>query len=597
MRKANYSHWENIDKLEGVLFFAQLIDEMLFDYTLDSYKPSALNSRLLCIECFETLEEIKEGFIPKKSLQSVVEELKWSLNRDVAAKSLFGVKFENYVERLKPNELKIYELENIVDLLYNSFNDRKYLASIITCLSDFVKTGSKKEKIRSLTGSFVTELINYGYNKNYIYYQNFNFFFNKQKRKQIKSEADIEDFFKIFDFQRHEFTAVFKGGMIFQNFRDTLNAFNIVVTRNYSCFSKMRDDAAFKRELKVNECFIICSKIEALDHHSARASAENVLAQVSNIFNFYHHKNKPEILDKAVVSRSSDNYVVVIDKLSKSVLRSEYEQGAMEAARSVESTLGNLHLDTESTHRFARSIDLHSAAISTTALENQLLDFWAALETLLPKIAESDKDRIVQICNRLVPFLQLNYIHKILGELHKDLNLWNEAFINSMLEKIGAGANYSALEKIAALVSLEQSKPLRQELYNELTDFPLLRNRVYSIHESLKSVDNIEKLLETHKMKIDWHLRRIYRTRGQIIHSGKYPSFISILIENLHNYLDIFLHKIIELSKSQRISSIEQGVLEIEVALEFQIRLLKKHRGEALSVDNFREAILGEKRV
>ena len=50
MRKLNVGHWADIESLEGLLFFSELIDEMLFDYTLDSYKPLALISRLLCVE-------------------------------------------------------------------------------------------------------------------------------------------------------------------------------------------------------------------------------------------------------------------------------------------------------------------------------------------------------------------------------------------------------------------------------------------------------------------------------------------------------------------------------------------------------------------
>ena len=194
MRKLDISHWQNTDKLEGLLFFSQLIDEMLFDYTLDSYKPSALNSRLLCRECIETIEEIKNGYIPKKSIISIIEELKWSLNRDSAAKSIFGVKFEQYIEKLKFSDSKIHELENIVGLFYNSFQSRKYLKSIIENLTILITSGKDKSKIKSLTSSFLTELINYGYNQNYIYYQNLNFFFNKLKKDKISKPQDIEDF-------------------------------------------------------------------------------------------------------------------------------------------------------------------------------------------------------------------------------------------------------------------------------------------------------------------------------------------------------------------------------------------------------------------
>jgi hypothetical protein len=596
MRNLDIKHWSDVTNLQGLLFFSQLIDEMLFDYTLDTYKPLALNSRLLCIECFETIDEVKNGYIPQKSLQSVVEELKWSLTKDIAAAEIFGIKYNYYIDRLKPSELKLNELENVVGFLYHSFKSRKYLSKIIEILTNLIIEGKEKEKIKYLTNSFITELVNYGYNPNHIYYQNSNFFYNPSKRSKIDNTSLIKDFFEIFDFEKKEFTVVFIGGKIFLNFKDTLNAFNIVVTKNYNCFSTIPDDKRFKNSLKDNQSFIICSKIEALDHHSAQEKAESLIGQISGIFNFYHHKIKPEILEKTVVSRLSDNYVVIIDKPTRSILKAKYDESPSEAAKSVATTLRYFKLKEESTYRFARSIDLHGAALTANTLENQLLDLWAALETLLPKSLESNKDRIVQICDSLIPFLQLNYIQKQLNELLKDLLFWNAEKTNDVLSRVPNSEYYSEVEKVGALVSLDTTLELRKEIYILLLDFPLLKNRIYTLHELFKSPESIEKVLKKHEVKINWHLRRIYRTRGQIIHSGKYPSYTAILIENLHTYLDLFLKKIIELSIEKKIETIEQGILEIQVALQFQIELLKKHKKEKLTCDNFQEALLGEKR-
>lgn len=594
MKKADISHWENIQNLEGLLFFAQSVDEMLFDFTLDSYKPLALNSRLLCIECLEAIDEVRSGFIQQKNLISIIEELIWSLKKDTAARQIFGVKYDHYINKVKSSQNNLYQLENIVRLLYTSFQSRQYLKSVIQCLTKLIKDGKDKERIRQLTSSFVTELVNYGYNQHYIYYQNLNFFFNKLKRDKISEIEDLEVFFNLFDFERKEFTAVFKGGVIFRNFKDTLNKFNIVVTKTYNCFSTIPDDIKFKNSRKDNESFIICSKIEAFDHHSARQKAEDLLGQICNAFNFFHHRTKPEIFDVSIVSRTADNYVVIIDKPNRSVLKSEFEENPIEAAKSVERTLNNLDLSGESIYRFSRSIDLHSAALSATAIENQLLDFWAALETLLPKVSDSNKDRIVQICDSLTPFLQLNYINKILLELKSDICIWNESMLLELLEKVVTPEGFTQDEKFAALITLDENKENREGLYSQLSDYPLLKNRIYSIYKSFNSVDSIEKILGNHRTKINWHIRRIYRTRGQIIHSGRYPSYTPILIENLHSYIDLFLNRLISISIEKKIQTIEDCILEIQIQVDYQNSLLNKHKGEKLTLDNLKDVLFGE---
>lgn len=593
MRKTSSSHWENVTKLEGLLFFAQTVDEMLFEYTLDSYKPMALNCRLLCIECLSTIGEIKDGFMPKKNLQSVLEELKWSLEKDIAAKSILGKKFEFYLNQIKPNEIKLNALENIIKFIHNHFSERKYLKEVKKCLYQLVVEGKQKEKIKNLTSSLLTELINYGYHPNHIDYQNYHFFFDTSKDQEIKDVKQLKDFFNLFSFKSNEYTVVFIGSILFRDFKETLNKYEIVVTRTYNCFSTIPGDISFQNSRQSNESFIICSKVKGLDHHSARENVEKFLGQVTNLFNFFHHKEKPKLNDISIVSRTSDNYVVVIDKPIKSILKTKSDEYPNIAAKSVEKVLANFKLDGESTYRFSRSIDLHSAALSASAIENQMLDLWAALETLMPKSSESNKDRIVQIADQLIPFLQINYIEKQFAELYDNLEKWDSSFFQEQLKEAKGYEENNSVVSIAALVTLSENKDLRVKIYEKLDDFPLLKNRIYSIHEMFNCPKNIKKVLNKHYTKIGWHLRRIYRTRSLIIHSGSYPTYTQILIEHLHNYLDILVKKLIELGSEKQIGTIEQAILEINTILDYHNDLLDRHQDEELTIDNFKESLLG----
>ncbi|MDQ1095856.1 MULTISPECIES: hypothetical protein [Chryseobacterium] len=590
MRKTNNKHWEQ-PNLDCLLFFAQSIDEMLFDYTLDSYKPLALNSRLLCIECLNILEEIKGDFMPKRNLSSIIEELKWSLNRDIAAKELLGKKFEYYLRQLNPNEIRLKELEIIINHIYGFFDDKKYLEQIKINLIKLIKGNKEKKNIKKLASYYVSELINYGYNPNQIYFQNNNFFFNQSKI--IDKVENINDFFNIFDFEVKEFTVVFIGSYIFTQFKDTLNRFDIVVTKNYSCFSNLQEDKNFKKSRKNNESFIISSKIKDFDHHSAKVQAEKFLEQAVNLFNFYHHKQKPELRKKSVVARKEDNYVVVINEPLKSILKTKFEENPASAAIKVERVLKDLKLKSDSLYRFLRCVDLHSAALSTSAIENQILDLWASIETLIPKSSELNQDRIVQITSKLIPFLQINYTDKLFRQIFQDLQSWNKAKMLSILNKVKHDNAKNNFEKTVALITLKENSNFRNSIYNDLDDFPLLKFRIFELNSAFKSPATIKKSLNSHKQKLEWHLRRIYRTRSLIVHSGTYPSYTTILIEHLHYYLDIFLSKIIYYSSQKKFVSIEEIVLEMKINIEYHSELLEKHISEELTIKNYKEVILG----
>ena len=68
------------------------------------------------------------------------------------------------------------------------------------------------------------------------------------------------------------------------------------------------------------------------------------------------------------------------------------------------------------------------------------------------------------------------------------------------------------------------------------------------------------KGLESHSKRVEWQIRRIYRARNIIVHSGKTPSYTRILVENIHDYLDVIMGSLIQLAtKPKTIMSIDQG--------------------------------------
>ena len=45
--------WPSLKEIEGLLFFAQKIEELLFHYSLDSYRVPALNTKARCKEILD----------------------------------------------------------------------------------------------------------------------------------------------------------------------------------------------------------------------------------------------------------------------------------------------------------------------------------------------------------------------------------------------------------------------------------------------------------------------------------------------------------------------------------------------------------------
>ena len=91
MIKRGLKNWKDISDLQGMLFFVQRMDELLFHYSMDTYKTPTLNIKLLLHEYLETVDNIKEGVLKDKNELPIFEEIVWSLKGDIAAQKIIGI--------------------------------------------------------------------------------------------------------------------------------------------------------------------------------------------------------------------------------------------------------------------------------------------------------------------------------------------------------------------------------------------------------------------------------------------------------------------------------------------------------------------------
>ena len=99
----------------------------------------------------------------------------------------------------------------------------------------------------------------------------------------------------------------------------------------------------------------------------------------------------------------------------------------------------------------------------------------------------------------------------------------------------------------------------------EIKDFHLLNDRLKYFNELFLSKEKIANTIINHTERLQWQIRRIYRARNLIVHTGNTPSYTATLIEHIHSYLDIILETLIQLSSKNKINSVGQGFQYIEL--------------------------------
>ncbi len=587
MKYIKPKNWTDINNQQGLLFFAQTLSEALFHYTLDTYKPQALNVRLLCIEALNTIDDIKAGLIKKPNIISIIDELICSLNSDTVSKELLGDQLEEIIATINKHRSNLHQLKEVILLLYHYFDNKKYLLKIQEYLSDLVIIGREKGKIYKATRLYLTELINYGYSTGAVYHITHGYFFDPKKNVTTNSP---NEFLEILNFSKKKYKVIFRASKHFNEFKTLEDIFKFKISTKLSSKDFEGENKRYIDDIQNDEVYIIFDQVEAFDDNTARLVTETPLLKIGNLFSFYHHKEVPYIHEFALVTNKSDNYSTLREMPIKSIIKKSDIKPNI-AAQKVQNLL-KLELPTNTIKRIGKAIDLHSTSLTSEQIENKLLSLWTAIEMLIPKDEDSGIDRIVQIANAIVPFQTYKYLNKIIIQAQLDFMYYDRIKYSRILKKIDFEDNGNNIIALASLLMTAENEASRKKVLESLNENPLLKWRLNDLHNNFSSGKNVLKFIEDHKQKVEWQIRRIYRVRNLIVHSGKMPSYTNLLVENLHNYFDDFLNYLIDHSITEkRLKTMDEAILNCKIECNILEKKLKDIGDNTISKSSVKNII------
>ncbi len=132
MKKGTLIKWKNIAGCKNLLFFAQLVNELLFDYSIPSNRVSTLNSHYLCVDALSAINGIEKHGVPEGTLKPIAEELYASLEKDPAfdfpndSPLRYFLKYQNEKYRISTNisELNYDEIKKAIVAIDSRFFER-----------------------------------------------------------------------------------------------------------------------------------------------------------------------------------------------------------------------------------------------------------------------------------------------------------------------------------------------------------------------------------------------------------------------------------------------------------------------------------------
>lgn len=573
MKYQKLERLNNTENLEGLVFFAQRLDEMVFDYSLDTYKPPALNAPYLCKEAISLIGDIEDKRIDAANLKHVLEELEWSLSSDPIAKKLIDLEPKQYFSLEDNSTLDNRKLK--LEVLERSLNPYRYIEECQKQLKSAVAS-NQKNQIDTLLRCYITALINGRLSKNLIADRVQEFFF-AEEGPQIDSVDMLNEFFDSIYPYSHDFEVYFIVSDLINKVKDSLRAFKVgIIEQLPEDLVNFASDNDFVKSQ--NQVYLKVKGLRGLDIYTARESAERKLDNISDLFMIFSHKSQVIWEDKTLVTQCCRDEPIVIGK-PRSSMEKGFDYRPQVASKKLNAFIRSFRVHSESFERFNRVVDLHGISLINDIPENQLLNIWIGLETITPTRVGNTK--VNEIVSAVMPFFMLNYSNRIIRNLAFDLARWNRKLTGKLLAKLPCDDKLKISHKVLQLLCTEEGEPVLSEFYENMNEFPLLRYRLFTIKQIFKSPKSVSKFLASHEKKVAWQIRRIYRTRNIIVHSGRPPEFIHSLIENAHDYLDQIISAYITLTcEEYKANSIEQA---------FEIMKMKwyKYESDLSKLDTF----------
>lgn len=548
MKRGDLRRWTNTGGCVNLLFFSQLVNELLFDYSIPSNRVSTLNSHFLCLDAQSIVDSVERHGIPEGTLKPVMEELYSEIKKDPVFSTRddtpldYFVKYqsEKYVPVGRVSEMNYSDLAKTSrSIATHFFTGNSYYESLKSMIINIVLRNDTTEQqmLFRLVKSLLTELMNAGYTLRYIYSIMNKLFWNSSV--DINTPENIHQFFSAFDFTEKEYEVVFKvNRKRMEKFVSYIDDMDFVEAMDERFSS--HDERHFF--MKKNWESFICIKYNALDPFDAADSVKDLLSTNAALYRLYDHDYRYNIKTIPCMVYGEKWFYII----GRSV-------GAVEHTRSLSSNQisSSLNMANKALKSItkSRSIDdllailnaarFHSHSLDSISEENQLLDLWSIFESVLDISNKHTSDRIQQICMYLVPILKQRYVYSLFEQLASDIKNFNEIFY---VELTGEDSITSCgVRKICEFILLDELEEKRRDFVQETRDFPLLAERIQYYTSTLSDTEAVFKFVEKHSERVRWQVMRIYRNRNLIIHNGKSMPYLHLLIENLHSYVDDFL--------------------------------------------------------
>ena len=596
-------NWVYSNKMEMLWFFYQRVDEMLSTNTIDTYSVPLHNTITLFHELVEVDSILKQFGLEETYFENyltpIIDELLNSLKQDFILKHKLDKRLLKFMAGFEESKKNSAVLSKWIPLFMQAINEEEYIDLYKTEISELIIDNKRdKKKLEYCIRVLFSELLFIGYNREYLYQYTKRFFHNKNVR--IENPLVVKQYLATLDCMEHEQSFLISMDISEMEYLDSitektfLRGNNIVILDDRKKLDDLSSDRCVAEFIERHEravsnsnakqtrakMAIVSYTTSAYDEYSAISSFDDFTRFLHVFSRYFKHYSHPKIIKDIIYKRSSRYVRITIP--SKMLRRPYIDQSSIDSR--VQNILSVKSLSSKALNSLFLAMQMHSETLDSQDIKSMVRSFWAALETLFLEPQVSNNRRNVE--NSLIPVIQKTYLLKVFRKLFADLM---DATSMNKLKSLGINDFEAFLLFFSNNdVSSEQFK----QLFELLSDNPLLRSRLYDLRTQLADGKKISEYLTSHEQRVRWQIKRLQRTRNIATHIGAEGPGIETIANHLHNYFDYVINYILcKMENDDYIESVSTVILECELDNVIHLEALKNE--DVLSGENYIPLLFG----
>lgn len=540
-------------KSKSQQYFIALWLELLYPKTLDTYSAKVMNLKSLTKELIRVIIQFLEKQISKENVKAVSSELIWSMKNDPVVKKIYP-QTNHLIEIFQIDNKKINynELQKLKTWLQSFLRklDNKYINLAISELDESIKNGKDFSEIKSLTNIIVTDLLSSGFSSTYLYKQCLASFFGRKSGNTFTSKWN--HFKKTVIMVNEKRSIVVIPSKDYESIYMNENLpLNIKIRKRPTYYSAQSLPSNYNL---TKYSFFIEIILTAKDPFSAYSKASENLKNSLDIVNFEFSNIWYPSKKFMVYDFESNKY---ISPGAGAISALESRTGNMKHYRYLAKNCEVIYTnfpDSTTARRIKNSLRYYHMAVTSNEVQTKYVNLWVSLEYL---VQTAKGESLIKPIITFVPkVLALKYLHKIILDLWRNIKSNLTGTASKSLKELCNANGVKNIIKATINYLLNDNK--RDYLITEFDDIILLKNRITEVSDLIRNNEKIWQALDKHHRDIEWHLRRLYRIRNDIMHGGEAPKNLDRLVKNLNYYVFTILGDMIfRLGQKEALSSNE----------------------------------------